>query len=96
MVRRGARDAAVLQDVNDCIEALRMGVSSSFDDNGLTPLPAKVQEAVNSGKELKKAAERARGAVGVDVTQTNQPINRLTNQRTNSSVNHSVDSSILA
>lgn len=62
MVRKGAREAAVLQDVNDYVEALQMGVSSSFDDNGLTPVPAKVQEAVQSSAELRVTADRAQGA----------------------------------
>lgn len=65
MVRKGAREAAVLQDVNDYVEALQMGVSSSFDDNGLTPVPAKVQEAVQSCAELRATADRAQGAVRV-------------------------------
>lgn len=65
MVRKGARDTAVLQDVNDYVEALQMGVSSSFDDNGLTPVPAKVQEAVQSCAELRVTADRAQGAARV-------------------------------
>lgn len=53
--------AAVLQDVNEFVEALQMGVSSSFNDNGLTPLPAKVQEAVGSSAQLRTIAEQAQG-----------------------------------
>lgn len=55
--------SVVLQDVNEFVEALQMGVSSSFDDNGLTPLPAKVQEAVESSAELRTIATRAEGTV---------------------------------
>lgn len=61
MERKGARLATVLQDVNQFVEALQMGVSSSFDDNGLTPVPAKVQEAVESSAELRAIAARAQG-----------------------------------
>lgn len=53
--------AAVLQDVDEFVEALQMGVSSSFDDNGLTPVPAKVQEAVESSAELRTISARAQG-----------------------------------
>lgn len=63
MVRKGARESAVLLDVKDYVEALQMGVSNSFDDNGLTPVPAKVQEAVQSSAELRVAADRAQGTV---------------------------------
>eukprot|EP00904_Undaria_pinnatifida_P009683 jgi/Undpi1/5845/HiC_scaffold_2.g01119.m1 len=59
MVRKGAREAAVLQDVDEYVEALQVGVSSSFDYNGLTPVPAKVQEAVQSCAELRATAARA-------------------------------------
>lgn len=63
MVRKSARDKTVLQDVNDYVEALQMGVSNSFDDNGLTPVPAKVQEAVQSSAALRVTANRAQGAI---------------------------------
>lgn len=53
----------MLQDVNDYVEALQMGVSNSFDDNGLTPVPAKVQEAVQSSAALRVTADRAQGAI---------------------------------
>lgn len=64
MLRKGAREAAVLKDVNEYVEALQMGVSSSFDDNGLTPVPAKVQEAVQSSAEMRVVANRALGMRG--------------------------------
>lgn len=64
MVRKGAREKAVLDDVNQFVEALQMGVSSSFDDNGLTPVPSKVQEAVQSCAELRVTAQRAQGECG--------------------------------
>lgn len=51
----------MLQDVNDYVGALQIGVSSSFDDNGLTPVPAKVQEAVQSSAVLRVTAMRAEG-----------------------------------
>ncbi|CAB1114569.1 unnamed protein product [Ectocarpus sp. CCAP 1310/34] len=59
LVRRGARETVLLQDVKDFVDALQMGVSSSFDDNGLTPIPSKVQEAVQSCAELRVTADRA-------------------------------------
>ncbi|CAM9673258.1 unnamed protein product [Ascophyllum nodosum] len=59
MIRKGAREKTVLQDVSDYVEALQMGVSNSFDDNGLTPVPAKVQEAVQSSAALRVTADRA-------------------------------------
>ncbi|CAM9511583.1 unnamed protein product [Sphacelaria rigidula] len=59
--RKGLRVAAVLQDVNEFVEAIQLGVSSSFDDNGLTPVPAKVQEAVESSSELREIVARAQG-----------------------------------
>lgn len=61
MVRKGARDVAVLQDASDYVEALLVGVSSSFDHNGLTPVPTKVKEAVQSCAELRVTAQRAQG-----------------------------------
>lgn len=64
MVREGARKEAVLRDVIQYVEALQMGVSSSFDDNGLTPVPSKVQEAVQSCAELRVTAHRAQGEWG--------------------------------
>lgn len=65
MVRKGAREEAVLQDVNHFVESLQMGVSESLVCNGLMPLPAKVQEAVQSCAELRVTATRAQGAVRV-------------------------------
>ncbi|CAM9142558.1 unnamed protein product [Ectocarpus fasciculatus] len=59
LVRKGARETVLLQDVKDFVDALQMGVSSSFDDNGLTPIPSKVQEAVQSCAELRVTADRA-------------------------------------
>lgn len=53
----------LLQDVKDFVDALQMGVSSSFDDNGLTPIPSKVQEAVQSCAELRVTADRAQGGL---------------------------------
>lgn len=53
----------MLQDVTDYVRALQIGVSSSFDDNGLTPVPAKVQEAVQSSAVLRVTAMRAEGTI---------------------------------
>lgn len=53
--------AALLQAAKEFSEALHLGVTSSFDDNGLAPLPAKVREAVESNMELKALASRAQG-----------------------------------
>eukprot|EP00903_Cladosiphon_okamuranus_P008052 g7766.t1 len=59
MVRKCAREDAVLSDAKDYVHALKGGEASSFADNGLTPLPSKVQEAVQSCAELKATAARA-------------------------------------
>lgn len=59
----------MLQDVNDYVGALQIGVSSSFDDNGLTPVPAKVQEAVQSSAVLRVTAMRAEGATCLSARQ---------------------------
>lgn len=61
MVRKCARENAVLTDAKDYVDALKVGETNSFADNGLTPLPSKVQEAVQSWAELKVTAARAQG-----------------------------------
>lgn len=61
MVRKCARENAVLTDARDYVDALKAGESNSFVDNGLTPLPVKMQEAVQSCAELKATAARAQG-----------------------------------
>ncbi|CAN0199534.1 unnamed protein product [Hapterophycus canaliculatus] len=59
MVRKGAREAAVLEDVKEFVEAVTTGVANSFDDNGLAPVASKVQEAVQSCAELRATANLA-------------------------------------
>eukprot|EP00752_Nemacystus_decipiens_P001842 g1776.t1 len=59
MVRKSARENAVLMDAREHIDALKHGENSSFDDNGLTPLHSKVQQAVQSCAELQVTAARA-------------------------------------
>ncbi|CAM9393755.1 unnamed protein product [Scytosiphon promiscuus] len=59
MVRKGAREAAVLEDVSEFVEAITTGVANSFDDNGLAPVGSKVQEAVQSCAELRATANLA-------------------------------------
>lgn len=61
MVRKGAREAAVLEDVNEFVEAVTTGVASSFDDNGLAPVATKVQEAAQSCAELRFTVNLAQG-----------------------------------
>lgn len=61
MVRRRARENAVLTDVKDFVDAVKLAETSSFSDNGLMPLPTKVQEAVQSYAELKLTIARAQG-----------------------------------
>lgn len=65
MVRKYAREKAVLTDARDYVHALKTGEKNSFDENGLTPLPVKVQEAVQSSAELKVTAARAQGMNGI-------------------------------
>lgn len=61
MVRKFARQNAMLVDAKDYDDALKVEWASSFNDNGLAPLPSKVQEAVQSCAELKVTAARALG-----------------------------------
>lgn len=65
MVRKCARENAMLTDAKDYADALETGEKNSFDENGLTPLPSKVQEAVQSSSELKVTALRAQGKQAV-------------------------------
>lgn len=65
LVRKCARENAMLTDAKDYADALETGEKNSFDENGLTPLPSKVQEAVQSSSELKVTALRAQGKQAV-------------------------------
>ncbi|CAM9280375.1 unnamed protein product [Choristocarpus tenellus] len=51
--RTNSRLVAVSEMTNEFVEALKAGVESIIDENGLAPLPNKVKEAVDASAELR-------------------------------------------